>query len=261
MPDYGISLLSLIPMRKEPGEEAEMVSQLLFGEAYEVTGESNGYIQITTAYENYSGWIDRGMYNAISAEYFNYLKNEDQAVQSALIMSIERKGSPPVSILAGSTLPGYNKKRDQLDIDGDIFHIRWTFGKFNIEGFESILKTASFFLNAPYLWGGRSIFGCDCSGFVQVMYKIHGIRVNRDADQQATQGKLISSLSDAKTGDLAFFADEDGYVYHVGMVIAPGEIVHSSGFVHIDRLDEKGLFNLRRQEYSHFLHSIRRYKE
>jgi cell wall-associated NlpC family hydrolase len=261
MPDYGISLLSLIPMRKEPKEQSEMVSQLLFGENYEVLNENNGFLQIVTGYDRYTGWIDRAMHNVIPGEYYQYLTNEAQPVQSALMISIERKGSHPVQILAGSTLPGYSKKKDHIEINGNIYNVRWTFGKFNSNGFDTVIKTASFFLNSPYLWGGRSSFGCDCSGFVQVLYKIHGIPIFRDAHQQAEQGSLVSSLAEAKTGDLAFFSDTEGNVYHVGMVIAPGEIIHSSGYVHIDQLDEKGIFNIRRQEYSHFLHSIKRYNE
>lgn len=261
MPDYGISLLSLIPMRREPKEQAEMVSQLLFGETYEITGESNGFIQIYTGYDRYSGWINRAMHSDITPEYFHYLQNEEQDVLSALMMSIEKRGSPPLQILAGSTLPGFNKRKDQLRIKDEIWHIRWIFGKFNSNGYDSILKSASFFLNSPYLWGGRSSFGCDCSGFVQVLYKIHGIPLGRDTYQQVEQGNPVISLSEARTGDLAFFNDENGQVYHTGMVIAPGEIIHSSVYVHIDRLDEKGIFNLQRNEYSHSLHSIRRYRE
>lgn len=255
---YGIALLSMIPMRKEPKEQAEMVSQLLFGECYKVMNESNGFFQIKNAYDNYDGWIDRAMHREIPEEYFNQLNSEEPVVQSCLLMSIGRKGFPPVQILAGSTLPGFDKKKNRLDINGDIYEVKWTSGEQNIQGFDSIAKTASVFLNSPYLWGGRSVFGCDCSGFVQVLYKIHGIHIDRDAYQQAKQGRPIASLSDAKTGDLAFFADDNGRVYHTGMVIAPSEIIHSSGYVHIDRLDEKGIFNYQKQQYTHRLHSIRR---
>jgi cell wall-associated NlpC family hydrolase len=127
-------------------------------------------------------------------------------------------------------------------------------------GFQSIDKTAEFFLNSPYLWGGRSLFGCDCSGFIQVLFKIHGLGLERDTIQQVEQGDPVTSVSDAETGDLAFFSNQDGRVYHVGMIIAPGRIIHSSGHVHIDRMDEKGIFNLQKQQYSHLLHSIKRIK-
>lgn len=260
MISYGISLLSLIPMRKEPKEQAEMVSQLLFGESYEIIDESNGFVQIITTYDGYTGWIDHAMHFAVSEEYYHNLRNEIPAIQTSLMMSIERKGFPPIQILAGSTLPGLNKKKDQLEINGEAYHVRWTFGKFENPTFDTVLETASYFLNSPYLWGGRSIFGCDCSGFVQVLFKIHGIVLKRDTYQQVAQGMTVSALDEAKTGDLAFFADNEGKVYHVGMIISPGEIIHSLGYVHIDRLDDKGIFNLQKQQYTHSLHSIRRYR-
>lgn len=237
-----------------------MVSQLLFGESYELLDESNGFVRILTAYDEYTGWIDRAMHSEITEEYYNSLRNEIPAIQSSLMMSIEKKGSPPIQILAGSTLPGFNKKKGQLEINGEAYNVRWTFGKFENPTFDNVLKSASFFLNAPYLWGGRSIFGCDCSGFIQVLFKIHGIALMRDTYQQVVQGMPVSDLGESRTGDLAFFGDSEGKVYHVGMIISPGEIIHSSGYVHIDRLDDKGIFNLQKQQYTHSLHSIRRFR-
>jgi hypothetical protein len=236
-----------------------MVSQLLFGETYQVVTEDDEWMEIITAYDQYSGWIDRKFFSEVSGSYYSQFQMQEHAVQSSLLMNIERQGSPPLLILPGSTLPGFNKKRDSLEIENKIYNIRWTFGAFELKGLNSINKTAGYFLNAPYLWGGRSLFGCDCSGFVQVIYKIHGIRLKRDADQQAEQGDAIASLSKARLGDLAFFADETGRVSHVGLVISPGEIVHGSGYVHQDRLDEKGIFNPATQQYTHKLFQIRRY--
>jgi hypothetical protein len=256
--NFGISLLSSIPMRKEPREQSEMVSQLLFGELYEIVDESEGFLQITSVYDQYPGWIDHALHHEISADYYHQLEREIQPAQAALLMSIEHKGAPPLQILAGSSLPGFNRKKNELEIGDEVWHIRWTFDKFNIHGFSSINGTAAHFLNCPYLWGGRSIFGSDCSGFMQVLYKIHGIKLRRDAYQQAEQGEPVTSLSLAKLGDLAFFTGQDNHVTHVGMVISPSEIVHNSGFVHIDRLDESGIFNLQKQQYTHSLHSIRR---
>ncbi|HLO59963.1 MAG TPA: C40 family peptidase [Bacteroidales bacterium] len=257
--EYGISLLSIIPMRSDPAEEAEMVSQLLFGEHYEIQNERDGFFEIKNRYDNYTGWIDCSMHSSLTAEFYHHLESEkNQPVQTCLIMSIEQTGYPPMQIVAGSTLPGLNTKKNSFEIDGITFHIRWSFEKFAIKGFESINKTAAYFLNTPYLWGGRTTFGCDCSGFIQNLFKIHGISLQRDADQQAEQGRLVPDVREAQPGDVAFFADDEGNVVHVGMVISPSEIIHSSGYVHIDRLDEKGIFNLKRQEYSHTLHSIKR---
>jgi hypothetical protein len=235
-----------------------MVNQLLFGESYEVLTEKNGFLQVTTQYDEYTGWIDRALHREVSASGYQRLCQEPVTVLDALLMSVERRGAPPQLVIAGSTLPGYNKKKNILEFDGEVFHIRWTFGSFGIKGTSSLLKTTGHFLNTPYLWGGRSVFGCDCSGFVQVVYKIHGIRLKRDSFQQAEQGEPVTSLKEARLGDLAFFSGETGRVYHVGMILSPGEIIHSSGYVHIDRLDEQGIFNLVNQEYSHRSFTIRR---
>lgn len=255
---YGIALHSIIPMRREPREQSEMVSQVLFGETYEVMTEEHHWIQIITQYDRYSGWIDRKLYREITASSYNLIQSQYPPVQSSLLMSIERRGASPMLILAGSTLPGYNRKKDIIEIENEVFHIRWTFGEMGVKDLHTLNKTAGHFLNAPYLWGGRSVFGCDCSGFVQILYKIHGIRLERDSSQQAEQGEVVKSLSEARQGDLAFFADEDGKVYHVGLILSPDEIVHSSGYVHRDRLDEKGIFNLKTLEYTHKLFAIKR---
>jgi gamma-D-glutamyl-L-lysine dipeptidyl-peptidase len=255
---YGIAMHSIIPMRKEPGEQYEMVSQLLFGEVYQAITTEDHWIKIITQYDQYTGWVDRKLYKEVTESTYSRMQEEIPAVQSALLMSIEPRDAPPVLILAGSTLPGYNRKKDLIEIENEVFHIRWTFGEFGIKGLNTLNKTVGHFLNTPYLWGGRSIFGCDCSGFVQVVYKIHGIKLKRDSSQQAEQGDIVPSLAHARLGDLAFFADDEGKVYHTGLIISPDEIVHSSGYVHQDRLDEQGIFNIETQKYTHKLFTIRR---
>jgi len=255
---YGIAWHSIIPMRKEPQEQSEMVSQLMFGESYQVLTENDQWMQIITQYDHYTGWIDSKFYREITESSFNQFQEQYPTVLNSLLMSIERHGAPPLLILAGSTLPGYDRKKDSLGIENEVFHIRWSFGNFGTRGLNTINKTAGQFLNAPYLWGGRSIFGCDCSGFVQVVYKIHGIPLKRDSSQQAEQGEIVTSLANARLGDLAFFANDEGKVYHVGLILSPDEIVHSSGYVHRDRLDETGIFNLETQRYTHKLFIIRR---
>lgn len=245
-------------MRREPLEQSEMLSQLLFGECYKIINEREGFFQIFSDYDQYIGWIDSAMHHEITGECYERQSRESQPVQSALIMCIAQDGFSPLHILAGSTLPGYNQNKDTLEIDGEVYHIRWTFEKFDIEGVNSIHKTAAHFLNTPYLWGGRSFFGSDCSGFIQLLYKIHGIQLSRDAYQQAEAGEPVHSLSDSRPGDLAFFRDENHSIYHVGLIISPSEIIHNSGFVHIDRIDETGIFNLQKQQYTHRLHTIKR---
>ena len=110
-------------------------------------------------------------------------------------------------------------------------------------GNDWIVKVARRYLNAPYLWGGRSPFGVDCSGFTQMVYKIAGQHLLRDAAQQVSQGRSIDFMEECQAGDLAFFDNEEGDIIHVGMILADNHIIHCDGMVRIDRLDQSGIHN------------------
>jgi cell wall-associated NlpC family hydrolase len=120
------------------------------------------------------------------------------------------------------------------------------------------LYTAKCFLNVPYLWGGRSLFGIDCSGLTQVVFKINHIKIPRDTSQQVLSGKPVDRFEDARQGDLAFFSNEEGKISHVGILMAPDRILHASGYVRIDQFDSKGIFNTKKQLYTHRFNCIRR---
>ena len=123
---------------------------------------------------------------------------------------------------------------------------------------ESVLHTAKTFLNVPYLWGGRSLFGIDCSGLTQVVFKINHIKIPRDASQQVLSGKPVDRFEDARQGDLAFFRNEEGKISHVGILMAQNQILHASGCVRMDQFDSKGIFNTEKQLYTHRFECIRR---
>jgi cell wall-associated NlpC family hydrolase len=122
-----------------------------------------------------------------------------------------------------------------------------------------IKQVAYKFLNTAYLWGGRSVFGIDCSGFSQVVYKFLNVCLPRDAWQQAEHGDIVKSLHEAVCGDLAFFDNEEGKITHVGIVLNPHEIIHSSGKVRLDKLDKEGIVNLENKQRTHKLKVIKRY--
>jgi cell wall-associated NlpC family hydrolase len=123
---------------------------------------------------------------------------------------------------------------------------------------ENISKIAVNYINSPYLWGGRSPYGVDCSGLVQVVFKSIGYKLPRDASQQVKEGTTVDFVNLTQAGDLAFFDNEDGNITHVGIVLPNGEIIHSSGFVRIDKLDQQGIFCVKTQTYSHKLRIIKR---
>ncbi len=253
----GICLVSIIPMRREPSEKSEMVSQLLFGEVYEISEENRAWYKIKTEFDHYAGWMDRKLFTPVSAEYYRKLEQGDFSVLSAPVARIATPGGLPFYITAGSTL---GKKPEKGIIETDVVSVRFLdplpdSAFTSDQEFKDITKK---FLNSPYLWGGRSLFGLDCSGFTQIVYKIKGLRLPRDASQQANTGEAVSSLKELLEGDLVFFCHNDGSVTHTGIALPPGKIIHCSGTVRIDGLDEKGIYNQQLGQYTHRLHSVRR---
>ena len=205
---YGLALLSIVPMRKEPMEQSEMVNQVLFGECYEVLNETDRWIEIRTLFDNYSGWIDCKLHSEVSESVCRNLTGNQLNVLDALLMNVELQGGKPVTIVAGSTLPGYDRQKNIMIIENSICRINWTFGKVQSPADRQIVSIAGMFQNTPYLWGGRTVFGCDCSGFVQTVYKIMGHALERDASEQAKQGEIIKDLTETQDRGSCFFRQQ-----------------------------------------------------
>ena len=123
---------------------------------------------------------------------------------------------------------------------------------------QAMVEFAQKFLGAPYIWGGRSLFGIDCSGLVQLCARAAGKLLPRDASQQVQEGELVYFLPEIQPGDLAFFGNEDGKIVHVGIMLDSERIIHASGKVRIDYLDQTGIFNKERNEHTHRLQVIKR---
>jgi len=234
-----------------------MISQLLFGEVYEIAENTAEWLRITTEFDGYEGWIDKKMFTSVSEDYYQRLSGEKYAVASQVTEIIVTPESGAYIISAGSTL-GFARNDGTLEINSIRYRIAGQTGFPMQKSPADLIETARQLLNSPYLWGGRSPFGYDCSGFTQVVYKIIGVRLPRDAWQQASVGQSVVSVNDAARGDLVFFTGNEGRVVHVGLAIPPGQIIHCSGAVRIDALDEKGIFNVQINQYTHRLHSIKR---
>ena len=174
------------------------------------------------------------------------------------IAEIEMPDGSLQLISAGSSLPGLDEANREFIIGNQKFRIRPLIGDILHPASQKVYETARQFINTPYLWGGRSVFGFDCSGFIQTVHKIHGIPLTRETNQQVLSGQVISSLKDTVPGDLAFFCNGEGRVNHVGMILADGEIIHCSGWVRVDRLDEKGIFTSAGGIHTHLLKEVRR---
>ena len=236
--NYGICGLSVMPLRREGSHASEMVSQLLFNETYEVLDEKPGWYLIRSTEDQYEGWIQ-------GIQHYKISEQEYMAFQSQKRYIVDR--------------PTLDFQGLHLSIGTVLFEP--VAGTMMMSGRFSpamMIEFAQKFLGAPYLWGGRSIFGIDCSGFVQLCARAAGKQLPRDASDQVQEGELVYFLPEIQPGDLAFFGNEDGHIVHVGMMLDTERIIHASGKVRIDYLDQTGIFNKERNEHTHRLQVIKR---
>ena len=250
---YGISNLSIVPCRSEGNDQAEMVTQLLFGEVYQVIEEKEKWIKIKTALDDYECWICRKQFFEISAEDYENHKLNDFPKSTDAAGEVRISDSTYATTTIGATLPYFSNgklkiRKERYDFSGNT----------NDANSNKIVDYALLFINAPYLWGGRTLFGIDCSGFSQIVYSLCGYNIPRDAYQQAEEGINVEFAELTEPGDLAFFDNEEGKITHVGIVTEPGQIIHASGKVRIDNLDQQGIFNKDLGKYTHNLRLIKR---
>lgn len=234
----GICNVSIAPLRADSSDKSEIVSQLLYGESADIIEVKDNWTKILTHYDNYEAWMDTKQISPVSEEFVasrkrNFVKEPFQSTMTESGKVLLSMGS---EVNFETTAP--TRGRDLS---------------------ESIVNCAKEFLNVPYLWGGKSFFGIDCSGFTQIIYKIHGIKIPRDTYQQAELGEVLTFIEEAKPGDLAFFENKEGRIHHVGIILADQKIIHAHGKVRIDSLDSTGIFNKDQNKHTHKLRFIRSY--
>lgn len=234
----GICNVSIAPLRADSSDKSEIVSQLLYGESADIIEVKDNWTKIITHYDNYEAWMDTKQISPVSDEFVTSRKRNlvKEPFQSAMTESGKVLLSMGSEVNFETTAP--TRGRDLS---------------------ESIVNCAKEFLNVPYLWGGKSFFGIDCSGFTQIIYKIHGIKIPRDTYQQAEIGDALTFIEEAKPGDLAFFENKEGRIHHVGIILADQKIIHAHGKVRIDSLDTSGIFNKDQNKHTHKLRFIRSY--
>lgn len=257
---FGVCNLSLVPLRAEASHQSEMISQLLFGDNFEVLEVTEKWANIRTAYDDYEGWIDQNQFVVVDLKTFTILHHLKTILGPEVYHPVKNISENVVlNLIAGSNLPAYTHGKFVLN------GIEYSVGNSAINPGTNSFATqvenvARLYLNTPYLWGGRSVFGIDCSGFSQMVFKQFGIKIQRDAWQQALQGNLIDFLQETKPGDLAFFDNEDGRIIHVGIMLDNERIIHASGKVKIDKIDTTGIYSEKLKRYTHQLRIIKRFK-
>lgn len=245
---HGVCNLGIVPVRAEPDDKSELTSQLLYGEAFTVMETSKQWNKIRTAFDDYEGWIDAKQFTAVSEADYNALRSGTSEYSSHLLDYLTDHQERLMSIPLGSCVSA-------CPLLSHTFDGASTTGK---HSGQTLVDTALLYLNTPYLWGGKTPFGIDCSGFTQMVYKINGHRLLRDASLQATQGKGLSFLEESTAGDLAFFDNDEGHIVHVGLLLENNYIIHAHGKVRIDRIDHTGIFNVDTGKYSHKLRVIKK---
>lgn len=252
--DYGVCRLALVPIRKEPRDAAEQITQLLFGDHYEVAEASDDkrWLRVVIYADRAEGWLDARQHHDISKEYFDQINQTDFKITTEVASAVLYKKSP-LTIVMGSIVPISNselfKIEEQFAFNGEAKGLGQ---KRDAEYLKTIARK---YIAAPYQWGGKSPFGIDASGLTQMVYRIAGYNLYRDVRQQSTQGKKVT---EALPGDLVFFADKNSTVKHVGILLEEGRVIHAYGQVRVDALTEEGLRHPETGAITHQLHSIRR---
>jgi len=250
---FGICNLAIVPLRLEPSDRSEMTSQVLFGEHFKILEETPKWSRIELGFDSYIGWIDNKQFKTITEADYNSLQTTAPMLNADLIEYITSSNNSLLPIPIGSAITFL----DQPSVNTEDFIFEGLKAS-GVTNKQQLLQTAFLYLNSPYLWGGKTPFGIDCSGFVQMVYKLNGYAMLRDASQQATQGEALSFIEESEPGDLAFFDNEEGRIIHVGIIMEDNYIIHAHGKVRIDRLDHLGIYNVDTKRHSHKLRVIKK---
>jgi len=241
-----------VPLRSGPSHRSEMLSQVLFGEKYVVTDESGTWMKIETLFDKYTGWIDM--------DHLQHTNDTDDSIGYVLNRSLlcYKNDKTKLVLEAGCEVNNPDFEHKSFHIGQNNYTAHPDFNQKYLSTDDSLTDTAFKFINSPYIWGGRLPSGIDCSGLTQLLYKIHGIPIPRNSWMQAETGEGISFLEETVPGDLVFFDNERGTITHVGMIISRGLVIHASGRVRVDTIDQHGIYKPESGRYSHHLRTIRR---
>lgn len=254
---FAICNVSICSMRSKPYHESEIVNQLIFGELAQIIDrKGKHWYKIQCEWDDYIGWIDAKQIHRISQEDYDKFKSNQAYALELLQGVMGKEASIPVCI--GSTLPRFDGISCRMPTGKMTYSGQAIFAdSLEIDEYR-LIKLGMKYIHAPYLWGGRSPFGIDGSGLIQMIYKLAGIRIPRDAAMQLHLGDIVDFPSDAQAADLAFFEDTKGNICHVGMITEEKRILHAYGKVRVDYFDHHGIYNEELGKYTHKLRIIKR---
>jgi len=243
-----IAVVPVAPMRAEASHRSEMVSQLLFGETAEIIEATSNFTKVKTDADNYVGWVQNAQLVSLS---------EDEAAMKILGFAMENgyihfNGQRMFVSVGTPILDSKNMGKFTVDYKNIPYQKSLSFSE------DAFKKLAFPLLNTSYLWGGRSAFGLDCSGFVQLIFRFFSRQLPRDAVLQAAFGDTIDFLEQARCGDLAYFDNAEGQIIHVGILLDTRTIIHASGNLRIDKIDTDGIVNVDTGLRTHHLRIIKR---
>ncbi|AKA36024.1 NlpC/P60 family protein [Flagellimonas lutaonensis] len=245
---YGICPLGVVSVRVDKQHEAPQSSQLLYGEIFKVLERHRHWSKIRMAHDAHEGWIENLQYHEISEDDHQLLTVQPEELTYDLVSHVSLKNHMLMPIVMGSR------------VDGCAFlgHVFEGHAKQSEKNLKGVVDSALHYLNAPFLHGGRTPFGIDAAGFVQMAYRTNGFDLKRDVEAQSLQGYPLSFIEESEPGDLAFFDNKDGVIDHVGIILPENHIIHVYGKVQIDRLDHTGIFNSETNRYTHSLRVIKK---
>lgn len=253
---YGICQVVISPGRSDPADQAEIKMQLVFGDLVRIIEVRNNWTQLEVAKYEYTCWVDTKHFALIEEEEYTSLLNQEEVRVADITSSLITDAGEIIHLVKGCLLPNFNSNKVSFGKHSYTF-----LGNTN-EGFKrdkfDIVRTALEYKNSPYLWGGNSPYGIDCSGLTQMTYLLHGIQLPRDACDQATVGETVDFLEEAEPGDLIYFDNAEGIIMHVGILLEDNKIIHASGHVRIDPIDHQGIYRTDMEKYTHQLRIIKK---
>ncbi len=254
---YTIISIPLVEVRAEPSERSELETQILFGEQIEIIEKRDTWYQIRNLADNYTGWISK---ESITKKHFT-----EEAVDTSnftpltagFTICFKTTHVEKIILTGGSLIPPI--ENDRFVLHDEIYQLaQYAPVLENNNKGQLVVELANQYMNTPYLWGGKNIFGIDCSGLVQIAYRMVGEQLARNASQQVNTGTVVNFLSEVRAGDLAFFENEEGQIIHVGILINSHQILHASGWVKTEIIDSQGIISSSTGKYTHKLRVIKR---